>query len=67
MRGQQNIKTKAIMFALLFCDFTTNQNDLATLILVILATDWFIFLEQFGALKIRQRVYTKLGVSLKPV
>jgi len=39
MRGQQNIKTKAIMFALLFYDFTTNQNDLATLILVILAAD----------------------------
>jgi len=67
MHGQQNIKTKAIMFALLFCDFATNQNDLATLILGILVADGFKFLEQFGTSKIRQHVYTKPGVSLKPM
>jgi len=56
MHGQQNIKTKAIMFALLFCDFTTNQNDFEALILWNIVAEGFKFLEQFGALKIRQHV-----------
>jgi len=60
MHGQQNIKTKAIMFALLFRVFTTNQNDFATLIVGILVADGFKFLEQFGALKIRRHVHTKI-------